>query len=93
MAGRLTGTVDGSPVVISADERGIVIRFERLRSAWRLRQSAAAVLPLFDVLRFTGIPVELQVGTAGWAVPLLPQPHFLATLLVPALSRLRQPGR
>ena len=34
LAGRLTGTLDGRPVVIDADDGGVVVQVAALRTAW-----------------------------------------------------------
>ena len=90
LAGRLTGTLDGRPVVISAAEQTISIHLASLRSAWGLRKYARTLLssvgPGLRFLADAGLRVEGRVG--AWpAVELLPSPGLLTALFVPGLPR------
>jgi hypothetical protein len=84
LAGRLTGTFDGRPVVISADEAGVVLDVSSLYSGWRLRKYSNAVLPLLKGLNEVRIPLTIRV--AGVAVPLLPKPGLLVRLFAPSIA-------
>jgi hypothetical protein len=87
MAGRLTGTLDGCPVVIEADVRGLTLVAATLRAAWAARSMLDAVLPALRVLKTLGIP--LRVSVAGMVtVAVLPRPSLLARIAAPGLARL-----
>ncbi|NCX99698.1 MAG: hypothetical protein EBX35_14275 [Planctomycetia bacterium] len=87
MAGRLTGTLDGRPVVIEADGRGLTLVAATLRTAWATRSLLDAVLPALRVLKTLGVP--LRVSVAGIVtVAVLPSPSLLARLAAPGLARL-----
>ena len=84
LAGRLTGTFDGRPVVISADEAGVVLDVSTLFSGWRLRKYSNAVLPLLKGLNAVRIPLTIRV--AGVSVPLLPKSGLLVRLFAPSIA-------
>ena len=84
LAGRLTGTFDGRPVVISADETGLTLDVSSLYSGWRLRKYGSAVLPLLNWLNASHIPLKMRMAGAV-SVPLLPQPGLLVRLFAPSL--------
>ena len=84
LAGRLTGTFDGRPVVISADDAGLVLDVSTLYSAWRLRKYSNAVLPVLKGLNEVHIPLTIRV--AGVSVPLLPKSGLLVRLFAPSLA-------
>jgi hypothetical protein len=87
MAGRLTGTLDGRPVVIEADVRGLTLVAATVRTAWAARSMLDAVLPALRVLKTLGIP--LRVSVAGMVtVAVLPRPSLLARIAAPGLARL-----
>jgi hypothetical protein len=84
LAGRLTGTLDGRPVVISADDAGVTLDVSSLRSAWTLRNYGSAALPLLQLLKASQIPVTLRLaGTVS--IPVLPKAGLLVRLFAPAL--------
>jgi hypothetical protein len=84
MAGRLTGTLDGRPVVIEADDSGLTLTSTTFGTAWRARRSAESLLPMLGVLKRCGVPVRLSImGVVSVAV--LPRPSMLAKLVVPGL--------
>ena len=88
LVGRLEGTVDGQPVSIVADERGVVVEFSRLLSAWKMRRFAGAGTSALHALRRHGIGVRARLGWLGM-VELLPQPSLLARIVSPSLRGLR----
>lgn len=93
LAGRLTGTLDGRPVVISAADQTLVIQLSGLRSAWALRPHAACALraigPGLARLKGLGIRVAVQIGRDWPSLELFPNPSFLTSLIVPALKLAR----
>ena len=84
LAGRLTGTVDGRPVVISADDAGVTLDLSSLRSAWKLRNYGSAAFPVLQLLKASRIPLTLRVAGA-LSVPVLPKAGLLVRLFAPAL--------
>jgi hypothetical protein len=87
LAGRLTGTLDGRPVVIFADDSGLVVTASTFQTAWAWRCSVRSLLPVLGMLKQGGIPVRLAV--AGMvSVEVLPRPSGLLRVLVPGLSGL-----
>ena len=87
LAGRLTGTLDGRPVVIEADESGLTVSFPSFRSAWAARRTTVASLPALRWLRQARVPLRVRV--AGLlTVEVLPTPSAVAKLIVPALVRI-----
>jgi hypothetical protein len=84
LAGRLTGTFDGRPVVITADEAGVMVDVSTLYSGWRLRKYSNAVLPVLKGLNALHIPLTIRV--AGVSVPLLPKSGLLARLFAPSIA-------
>jgi hypothetical protein len=88
LAGRLTGTLDGRPVVIDADERGVVVSFASVATAWAARRSTRALVPVLAVARQGGVPVRLAV--AGLVtLDVLPRPSRVVRMLVPGIADLR----
>jgi hypothetical protein len=86
LAGRLAGSVDGRPVVIEADDKGLLVTAVTFRAAWSMGRHVDAVFPLLLALRNAGVP--LRVGVAGLGVVnLLPTPSLLARLIAPGLVR------
>jgi hypothetical protein len=86
VAGRLTGTFDGRPVVISADADGVTLDVRSFRSAWRLRAFGSSASPVLDFLNASHIPLTMRVAGCV-AVPLLPKAGLLVKLFAPALAR------
>ena len=84
LAGRLTGTFDGRPVVISADGGGVTVDLSTLHSAWTLRNYGSATFPLLQLLKASGIPLTLRLA-GSVAVPVLPKAGWLVRLFAPAL--------
>lgn len=84
LAGRLTGTVDGRPVVIDADDSGLTLAVAGFRSAWRLRPFAAALTPALRGLQQRGVAARLNIGGLV-SLPVLPEPGPLLRWFVPAL--------
>jgi len=85
MAGRLTGTLDGRPVVINADDAGVTLDLSALRSAWTLRNYGSVGLPVLQCLKAADIPLTLRVaGTLS--VPVLPKAGLLVRLFAPMLA-------
>ena len=84
LAGRLTGTLDGRPVVISADDAGLTLDLSSLRSAWTLRKYVGVGLPLLQLLKAAHIPLTLRLA-GGVPVPVLPKAGWLVRLFAPAM--------
>ena len=81
VAGRLTGTLDGLPVSITASERGILLAVGGPWGLFPLLRSAGSSRPVLGLLAAAGIPLEVRM--AGVTIPVLPRPHWLVRLLVP----------
>lgn len=88
LAGRLTGTLDGRPVVIDADDGGVVVQVAALRTAWAARKIAFPLMPILHWLRRARVPLRVRVAGV-LSVELLPETSAAATFLVPVLRRLR----
>jgi hypothetical protein len=58
--------VDGRPVVIEADDKGLLVTAVTFRAAWSMGRHVDAVFPLLLALRNAGVP--LRVGVAGLGV-------------------------
>lgn len=87
LAGRLTGTLDGRPVVIDADDSGLAVSFAMLRTAWTAWRSAASLLPVLAIAKHHGVPVRLNiVGLVSLEV--LPVPSMLLRMVAPGLATL-----
>ena len=88
LAGRLTGSLDGRPVVIEADESGLLLNVPAFRTAWTARRTVRSLLGVLQTLKRYNVPLRLRV--AGLVtVELLPRPSTLATIVVPVLGELR----
>jgi hypothetical protein len=88
LAGRLTGTFDGRPVVISADDAGVLLDVSTLYSGWQLRKYSSAAFPVFEWLNASHIPLTVRVAGAV-SVPLLPKAGLLVRFFAPSLFSLR----
>jgi hypothetical protein len=87
LAGRLTGTLNGRPVVIEASESGILLNVSSFRTAWAARRTVGSLFVVLQTLKQCG--VSLRLGIAGFVtVEVLPRPGALARIVVPGLSRL-----
>ena len=84
LAGRLTGSLDGRPVVISAEDGQVTVDMSTLRSAWTLRKYGNAALPLLQVLKASSIPLTLRLA-GSVSVPVLPKAGWFVRLFAPAL--------
>ena len=84
LAGRLTGTLDGYPVVISADGGEVTVDMPTLRSAWTMRNYGSAALPLLKLLKASRIPLTLRLA-GSVSVPVLPKAGWLVRLFAPTL--------
>lgn len=69
--GRLTGSVDGRPITITADETGVVLVVDSVGTAWRLRRQFPALAGVLAMLDHGQVPVRLRVGSLG-EFPVLP---------------------
>ena len=85
MAGRLTGTLDGRPVVISANDAGLTLDLSTLRSAWKLRKFDSVALPALQYLKAAKIPLTLRLAGI-LSVPVLPKAGLLVRLFAPTLA-------
>ena len=86
LAGRLTGTFEGRPVVISADETGLTLDFLSLYSGWQLRKYSSAALPVLEWLNASHIPLTVRMAGA-LSVPLLPKSGLLVRFFAPSLAK------
>ena len=86
LAGRFTGTLDGRPVVISADDTGLTLDLSSLRSAWTLRKCGRVVLPFVQYLDAAHTPLKLRLF-GGVSVAVLPRAGLLVRLFAPELGR------
>jgi hypothetical protein len=84
LAGRLTGTFDGRPVVISADGGGVTVAISTLRSVWTLRNYGTGALPLLQFLKASRIPLTLRLADSV-SIPVLPNAGWLVRLFAPTL--------
>ncbi len=87
LAGRLTGTLDGRPVVIEAGESGLLFSMSSFQAAWAARRTVAALLPVLQTLRKLKVPLRLRIAGIV-SVELLPNTNTLAKLFSPVLSQL-----
>ena len=87
VAGRLTGSLDGRPVVIEAADSGVVFIASQLKTAWALRRSAGSLMPVLGMLQQCGIPVRLSLAGLV-ALELSPRPNPLVRMMTPGISRL-----
>lgn len=87
LAGRLTGTLNGRPVVIEAGESGLLLSMSALQSAWAARRTVEPLLPVLQTLKRFQVPLRLRIAGIV-SVELLPNASALAKLFSPALSRL-----
>ena len=87
LAGRLTGTLDGRPVVIEAGESGLLLSTPSVRSAWAARRTVGPLLPVLRTLKQFEVPLRLRVAGIV-SVELLPNTSTLAKLFSPVLSQL-----
>lgn len=85
LAGRLTGTLDGRPVVIDADERGVVVSFASVASAWAARRSAPTLVPVLAAARRCSVAMRLNVAGIV-SLEVLPRPSRVVQMLVPCLA-------
>lgn len=90
LAGRLTGTLDGRPVVIEAGELGIVLSAPAFQTAWVARRTVGTLLPVLQTLKRFNVPLRLRIAGLV-SVELLPNTSTLAKLFSPALARLSAP--
>ena len=87
LAGRLTGTLDGRPVVIEAGESGLLLSMPAFQTAWTARRMLGSVLPLLQALKNFNVPLRLRIAGIV-SVELLPKPSAVVKLVSPVLSRL-----
>jgi len=87
LAGRLTGALDGRPVVIDADEHRVMISFASVVSAWAARRSATALVPVLAVAQRCDVAVRLNVAGLV-SLEVLPRPNRFVRMLVPRLADL-----
>lgn len=92
VAGRLTGTLNGRPVVIEADDRGLLIRLSSIRSAWVVRRTAQACDWLWEWLARSRIGVRLSIAGL-MTVEIAPSPSGLVRLFLSGLEKRREGDR
>jgi hypothetical protein len=85
LAGRLAGTFDGRPVVISADEAGVFLDVSTLYSGWQLRKYSSSVLPVLGWLNYFHVPLTVRVAGVV-SVPVLPKAGLLVRFFAPSLA-------
>jgi hypothetical protein len=84
MAGRLTGSLDGRPVVIDADASGIVLSLASFRALWGMRRIAGPLMPVLGVLKRHGTHVRLRIAGLV-SLDVLPRPSPLVRIFAPGL--------
>lgn len=85
LAGRLTGSFAGSPVVIEAGDSGLIAEFGSFTSAWAARRTTAPLMPVLRSLQRLGVPLAVRIaGLVSFDV--LPRPGPIARLLLPGLA-------
>ena len=87
LAGRLTGLLDGRPVVIEAGESGLLLSMSDFQTAWVARRTVGTLLPVLQTLKRFQVPLRLRVAGIV-SVELLPNTSTFAKLFSPVLSRL-----
>lgn len=87
LAGRLTGTLNGCPVVIEADSAGLVVAIASVREAWASSRSMGSLLPVLGVLQRHRIAVRVKIAGCV-TLDVLPKPSLLVRFLAPELSHL-----
>lgn len=87
LAGRLTGSLDGRPVVIDADDSGLLVTIPAFQTAWTARRMLGSLMPLLQTLKLSRVPLRLRVAGII-SVELLPYTSVVAKLLAPGLNRL-----
>jgi len=87
LAGRLTGTVNGRPVVIEAGESGLLVSMSAVQSAWAARRTVRPLLPVLRTLKRFHVPLRLRVAGI-MSIDLLPNSSTVLKLFAPALYRL-----
>lgn len=87
LAGRLTGSLDGRPVVIDADDSGLLVSIPAFQTAWTARRTIGPLLPVLLTLKQLRVPLRLQIAGVV-SVQLLPSTSVIAKLLAPSLHRL-----
>jgi hypothetical protein len=86
LAGRLVGTCNGRPVVIAADDSGLVVTAAAFQTAWEWRRSVRSLFPALGMLKRNGVPVRVSVGGLV-SLEVLPSPNPLIRILMPELAR------
>ena len=71
--GHLSGSLDGRPITITADPRGICLTVDSVRSAWRLRRQLPALQGVLGALGRGQVPIRLKINAIGeFSVPAIP---------------------
>jgi hypothetical protein len=86
VAGRLTGSLDGRPVVIDADDSGLVLSVPMFQSLWGMRWIAGSMGPALSLMKHHGIPFRMRVAGLV-SVEVLPRPSAMARFFLPSLMR------
>ncbi len=86
LAGRLTGTLNGRPVVIDADERGLTVRLSSFRSAWVASRTAFLCMPLLSGLGRLQVGVRVSIGGLI-SLEVLPKSSGLVRMFLPGLPK------
>jgi hypothetical protein len=79
--------LDGRPVVIDADESGLLVIVATWRGAWAMRSCIDQLLPALGMLRRTRVPLRLQLA-GSVTLNLLPTPGFVMRCVLPELNGL-----
>ena len=74
--GQLSGTVDGRPITITADDLGICLTVDSVSSAWQLRKQLPSLKGGLEILSRGQVAVRLRIGGIG-EFPVLPTPHWI----------------
>ena len=62
LAGELVGTLDGSPVRLNADERGLTLSVRPSLRAWRALRKTSSSARTIRRTRRIGVPVRVATG-------------------------------
>jgi hypothetical protein len=73
--------------VIDADERGVMVSFASVATAWAARRSATALVPVLAVAQRCTVPVRLNMAGLV-SLEVLPTPSRVVRMLVPRLADL-----
>ncbi|MFM7183651.1 MAG: hypothetical protein ACKO4Z_02615 [Planctomycetota bacterium] len=73
--------------MIDADERGVMVSFASVATAWAARRSATALVPVLAVAKRCAVPVRVNVAGLV-SLEVLPRPSRVVRMLTPRLADL-----